>query len=211
MRRKVGDPNWQRPEGYVWNHAGRPGSKTMELVRRDAHRALSHKGPAAVLRATARSTTQGGSTQRRGIGGTTARAVGIAGVYLMARDLLRMSAASGPEYHSDEGFTYKFEDAKDGSEFIVKPGWIRSARGKFVSGPRKGQSEPITDEEVENYKKAAEEEFGKYVPGKSPRFIPGARRSHLDVFDYDERGLRRTLGTIRQNGVHLYPLPRIEA
>ena len=32
MRIKLRDPTWQRPADFRWNHAGPPGSKTMELV-----------------------------------------------------------------------------------------------------------------------------------------------------------------------------------
>ncbi len=34
MRERLGDPNWKRPEGYTWNHAGDESSRTMELVKR---------------------------------------------------------------------------------------------------------------------------------------------------------------------------------
>ncbi len=54
MRLKLRNPNWQRPPGYVWNHAGPPGSKVMELVDEQAHRGLAHKGSAAAVRAAER-------------------------------------------------------------------------------------------------------------------------------------------------------------
>ena len=60
MRKKLGDPNWQRPKGYVWNHAGGPESTTMELVNEGTHKAISHKGPAAVPRAIRRIGRAGG-------------------------------------------------------------------------------------------------------------------------------------------------------
>ena len=47
MRKKLGNPEWQRPEGYLWNHAGSPGSKKMELVDAKYHAAIGHKGSAA--------------------------------------------------------------------------------------------------------------------------------------------------------------------
>jgi hypothetical protein len=37
MRKKLGNPKWRRPGGFVWNHAGTPGSKTMELVKEGVH------------------------------------------------------------------------------------------------------------------------------------------------------------------------------
>ncbi len=46
MRKKLG-PNWKRPTGYVWNHAGPPGSNLMELVDRRIHKLLSHTGSAS--------------------------------------------------------------------------------------------------------------------------------------------------------------------
>ncbi|HZZ78591.1 MAG TPA: HNH endonuclease, partial [Gemmataceae bacterium] len=169
MRQKLGNAAWKTPPGYVWNHAGPPGSRVMELVREEYHTALAHKGPAAIPRATTRGLTNSNRTRRPGGGSTSARALGVATVYLAARDVLKMAGALGPEYHSDEGLTYKFRDETDGSEFVIKPGWIRSSRREFISGPRAGQSEPISKEEVENYRAAAEKEFGKFVPGKNPR------------------------------------------
>ena len=51
MRRTLNDPTWKRPDGFLWNHAGGPGSKVVELVDVEYHRAISHKGPAAIPRA----------------------------------------------------------------------------------------------------------------------------------------------------------------
>lgn len=49
MRRRLNNPAWKKPDGYVWNHAGMPGSQTMELVDARFHR-LAHKGSIAELR-----------------------------------------------------------------------------------------------------------------------------------------------------------------
>ena len=144
----------------------------MELVRRDVHCALSHKGPAAVLRATARSTTQGGSTQRRGIGGTTARAVGIAGCVPDGSRSVAMSVCLVPNIIPMKASRTNSKMRKMGRNSLSNQDGYVCKKG-ICFRTSQGQSEPITDEEVENYKKAAEEEFGKYVPGKSPRFIPG--------------------------------------
>jgi hypothetical protein len=147
-------------------------------------------------------------TGRLGTRGTTARALGVATVYLAARDVLRVSGALGPEYHSDEGLIYKFKDDSDNSEFIIKQSWLRGPRREYISGPREGQSEKITDAEAEQYRRAGEEEFGKYIPGKNPRFIPGNKQHFLWYYQYDRDGIRHTVGTIDEKGVHMFEPPR---
>jgi len=149
MREKMRKPNWQRPDDYIWNHAGSPGSKTMELVAAKAHRATSHKGPAAPIRALQRL--------------ATGRAMGILNVYLVARDVLQTTGILQPDYSVTEQETYHFV-AEDGSVFVVWPaGWVSSARREFISGPRHGQKEGMTNAEVNVCRKKAEEVWGKYI------------------------------------------------
>ena len=106
--------------------------------------------------------------------------------------------------------TYHFVD-KNGSEFIVVPGGrFSSSKREFVDGPRKGQSETITSDEMDDYRKQAEDEWGKYIPGsllKDPRFIPGKRRKTLPLMIY-EYGVPREAGWIDEEGVHRYSQPR---
>jgi hypothetical protein len=54
MRAKLKDPKWKQPAGYTWNHAGSPGSRTMELVDMDFHAAVHHQGSASAARAARR-------------------------------------------------------------------------------------------------------------------------------------------------------------
>jgi hypothetical protein len=190
------DPNWQHPDGYIWNHAGSPGSKVMELVDAKAHGATSHKGPAAPIRA-----------MRRIARG---RAIAILNVYLVARDVLQTTGILQPDFSVAERETYHFV-AEDNSVFVVWPaGWISSARREFISGPRQGQKEEMTNAEVEECRRKAEEAWGKYIPGSlfsQPRFIPGTNRSTLPLIR-DYRGLPQEIGWIDEKGVHYYAVPK---
>ncbi|MBI2826027.1 MAG: HNH endonuclease [Planctomycetia bacterium] len=201
MRAKLGDPSWQRPEGYKWNHAGPPGSKAMELVREGAHTPVAHKGSAAAPRAFRRSAKGGG---------TTGRAMGVLSVYLTARDVLQATGALQPDYVATAQESYHFA-AEDGSVFIVHPaGLFSSAKREFVAGPRKGQMDEITNAQVEHYRRMAEAEWGKYVPGsllRAPRFVPGKQRKSLPLF-IDDHGVRREAGWIDEDGVHYYSQPK---
>jgi hypothetical protein len=59
MRKKLGDPAWQRPKGYVWNHPGGPDSTIYELVERRMHAAIAlsceFPGPREIAPAVGRS------------------------------------------------------------------------------------------------------------------------------------------------------------
>jgi hypothetical protein len=201
MRAKLGDPHWQRPKGYRWNHAGGPGSKKLELVDASVHSPLSHKGPGAEPRALARIAKKGGSVVTGAMGGLTA--------YMGARDALQGAGVLKPDYDEYEHMTYHFVD-KDGSEFIVVPGgWFSSPKREFVDGPRKGTSETITNDDVEKYRKQAEDEWGKYIPGsllRDPRFIPGKRRNSLPLI-IEKHGVPYDAGWIDEEGVHRYSKP----
>jgi hypothetical protein len=48
------DPTWKQPPGYTWNHVGPDGSTELELVKKEFHERISHRGPAAPFRATAK-------------------------------------------------------------------------------------------------------------------------------------------------------------
>lgn len=201
MRKKLGDPKWQRPTGYLWNHAGTPGSTTMELVKEGVHEAVAHKGPAAEPRAIRRAA---------GNRGTTGKAMGTLTVYLTARDALQAGGILQPDYEVADRESYHYV-SEDGSVFVVWPaGWFSSAKREFVAGPRKGQTETITDEEIGEHRKQAEEEWGKYIPGtllSEPRFIPGKKRTSLPLIEY-RRGIPYEAGWIDARGVHRYPVPK---
>ncbi|MBI3836427.1 MAG: hypothetical protein HY288_00655 [Planctomycetia bacterium] len=201
MREKLGDRNWQRPEGFRWNHAGEPGSKSMELVQSRVYRSVAHKGPGAAPRA---------QTRTANARGATGRAMGALTVYLAARDVLQATGVLQPDYEVAERETYHFR-AEDGSVFMVHAGGLfSSAKREYVEGPRKGQMEKITDAEVDQHRKQAEAEFGKYIPGslfKEPRFIPGKQRSSLPLIVY-KYGIAHEAGWIDEKGVHHYKNPR---
>lgn len=78
---------------------------------------------------------------------------------------------------------------------------------KFVAGPRKGESEVITKEEVNAYREQAESKFGRYIPAGlfgEPRFIPGTHRESLPLVDLVTG---QKLGYIDKDGVHKYGRP----
>lgn len=206
MRKKLGKPEWRRPTGYVWNHAGPSGSKVMELVKESTHAATSHKGPAAEPRAARRA-----ASTRGGTGRATGRAMGALTVYLTAREAMQATGALHPDYAQDERETYHFV-ADDGSVFIVHPsGLFSDAKREYVDGPRKGQTEKIAKEQVDAYIRQAEEEWGKYIPGSlisGPRFIPGKKRDSLPLIEY-RNGVPYDIGLINEDGVHYYSSPRM--
>jgi hypothetical protein len=137
--------------------------------------------------------------------------MGALSAYMAARDTLQAAGVLQPDYDEYGHMTYPFVDP-DGSEFIVVPGgWFSSPKREFVDGPRKGQTERITDDQVRAYQKQAEDEWGKYIPGslfREPRFIPGKKRSSLPLM-IDDHGVSVEAGWIDEKGVHRYtqPLP----
>ena len=201
MREKLQDPAWKRPQGYLWNHAGGPGSKAMELVDIKYHRSVAHKGPGAIPRALDR--LAGGH-------GGSGRAMAALTVYLVARDTLQAAGVLGPDYEVLERESYQFA-AEDGSVFFVRPaGIFTNAKREFVDGPRKEDTETITNAQADEYRSQAETEWGRYVPGtplSGPRFIPGTKRRRIPFFIH-EYGVPREAGWIDENGVHRYPTPK---
>ena len=136
--------------------------------------------------------------------------MGVLTVYLMARDVFQAAGVLKPDYTVEERETYHFV-AEDGSVFVVSPaGWFSSAQREFVAGPRKGQTEKITNAQVDGYRKKAEEEWGKYIPGSrvsEPRFIPGTKRHSLPWVIH-KYGIPYDAGWIDEKGIHRYPVPR---
>jgi hypothetical protein len=191
MREKLKDPNWRRPEGYTWNHAGDSSSTTMELTDSKAHAAAAHQGSAAKVRAEAR------ANKAKGFAG---KGFGAAAVYLNIRDALKMAGVI--KQYNVEYAPYYFVD-DDGNVFIVQKPWLRSWRRKFVAGPRAGQTENITCEEANAHQAAADAKYGKLEGGGwfgEPRFIPGTERTRMELYDAD--GL--PAGYIDEDGVHEY-------
>lgn len=211
MRVKRGDPTWMRPETHRWNHAGPPGSRTMELVDAAFHEPVAHSGNASGIRALRRAAIPRATKQspRRGGGpkgtGGVGRATAVLAIYLTARDALQAAGVLNPDYHVFEGGDYYFATT-DGSVFIVWPGgWIGRARREFIAGPRKGDTEWISSKDVERYTKLAEKKWGRYTPGTlfwGPSFTPGTDRKSLPLLEIDENGFRRNAGWIDEQGVH---------
>jgi len=195
MRVKLKNSNWQQPKGFLWNHAGPPGSKVLELVREDFHTEVHHTGSAAFARARSRL-----AKSMRGGG----RVLGIVNVYLVARDILQAAGALQPEYNVAEREAYHFL-SEDGSVFVAYPRWlVFSPYIVFVAGFRKGETQKITTMEFEQLKKQAESRWGKYIPGSllsEPRFIPGTERKSLPLVR-EEDGVQ--IGWIDEKGVHKY-------
>ena len=219
MREKLGKPDWKRPKGYTWNHAGPPGSKTMELIETLPHSKIHHSGNACQVRTSSSkavvctakrgggSTTQGCQTTRGSSSvakGTIVRSIAVLNVYMNLRDALQLSGIAYPDYAVVGEFAYAFE-ADDGSVFtIYVPGSLNfwsTPYIQFHSGPRAGQVQYISMKDVEEFKKLAEKTWGKYMPGGifcSPRFVPGTSRKTLPIFNqYGQQ-----TGYVDENGIH---------
>jgi hypothetical protein len=221
MREKLDDPTWKRSKRYRWNHAGPPGSKVMELILKKFHTPVAHSGGAAKARSRRRKssiaksnrpprkgkgTTGKGTTGKGATGkGATGRAMGALTVYLTARDALQAVGVLQPDYYVLEGAEYYFA-TKDGAVFVVwTGGWFTSARREFIAGPRKGDSEKISNQDVKRYTALAEKKWGRYIPGgpfREPQFMPGTERKSLPLVEVDENGFRRSAGWIDEKGVH---------
>jgi hypothetical protein len=210
MRVKRRNPNWVRPAGFTWHHAGPPGSLVMELIDDKYHRPTAHSGGASLARKLLRIKTK--TNQKAGQGNTPKNSKGVTGrvfavlaVYLTVRDALREAGVLQPEYTVLEREEYTFL-ASDGSLFVVFPaGWSSNAAIEFVDGPRKGQREEIDSDQVAEYKLIAEKVFGRYVPEtlfSEPRFLPGSERRRLPLVEVDEFGYRTEVGWIDETGVH---------
>ena len=186
----------------------------MELVETEAaHARVAHTGPAATARAAIRAARTGG-TGGGTTGSTIARSVAVLGVYLTMRDACQIAGVAPPSYEVAAWGDYYFT-AEDGSVFVVNPGhagsrlpWGDSAVAPhriYVAGTRAGQSEVITDAQLEAHRLEGERLYGRYIPGGTllfwigPRFIPGTLRSSLPI---RENG--RTIGYVDENGVHEY-------
>jgi RHS repeat-associated protein len=199
MRTKLNDPNWSKPEGYTWNHAGDSSSKTMELIKRDPHARVHHQGSAAAPRAAAR---QACKVKALGAAG---KSIAALTVYLTLRDAAQAAGMLPIDYVPDNA-PYYFVGS-DGSVFTVDDtSWYNfwsNPKRNYVAGPRSGQTEDITAADVESYKNEAEAVWGKFVPGnlfRDPIFIPGTQRSELPLTD--EFGMPK--GWIDQYGPHEY-------
>jgi A nuclease of the HNH/ENDO VII superfamily with conserved WHH len=213
MRARPGNANWQRPAGYTWNHAGEPGSRTMELVSRPFHRAVAHEGNASLARAGLRQAAAG---------------VRVLSVFLTLRDACQMAGVLPPQ-ETIVNATYFFT-ASDGSVYYVRyPSELRSffeGAGQiltlgysgatspeiaYVAGPRAGRTQSISTAEATLYQLRGEELYGRVVGGtgifSSPRrFIPGTLRATLPITETDVvRGTTRNVGYIDEDGEHRYP------
>jgi hypothetical protein len=65
--------------------------------------------------------------------------------------------------------------------------------------------------EVEEHRKQAEKEYGRYVPGtifKDPRFIPGRQRKTIPLTVY-KHGVPYDGGYIDEDGPHYYRIPQM--
>lgn len=191
MRKKLKDPNWQRPKGYSWNHAGDSTSTTMELIQTAPHTGAAHQGSAAGPRAAARGANANAKL---------AKGIGVAGVYLNIRDAARMAGVLN-NFEVAVDAPYYFV-ADDGSVFTVEKPRFRSWRRNFVAGPRSGQTEKITCEQAEAHRAEAEAKYGRYESDGlfgTPRFIPGTERKTIE---YEEDGV--PAGYIDEDGPHEY-------
>ncbi|XZE43937.1 hypothetical protein SH467x_003519 [Pirellulaceae bacterium SH467] len=190
MRKLMKDPNWQKPSGYTWNHAGCENSKIMELVESKPgykQGAVAHKGSAAGPRAAHRSVN--------GVFGALT-------VYMTLRDL---SEITGEKYTEVNNHVAVFYDSMEESAFVVTSGnWLYSPRAKYVSGAREGEEVVLSQADFRRYKKMYHDAYGEYIPGifgLSPRFIPGTERNTLPAIQFGS-GYSIREGYIDRDGVH---------
>lgn len=193
MREKLKDPNWKRPRGYTWNHAGGEGSNAMELVQTGPHKAVHHEGSASGPRANGR------------VSGAVARGFGALSAYTNVRDALKAAGALEPDYEVAES-EYYFVDSDGSVYYIQKRGPIGnlfdSPKKVFVAGPRAGEREAISSAEAQEHQEAGDAQWGKVIPGnlfEGPRFVPGTNRSRIP---YTEDGVPK--GYLDKDGLHRY-------
>lgn len=77
----------------------------------------------------------------------------------------------------------------------------------YVDGPRKGQTEKISDREFDEYRQHVEKEWGKYIPGtlwSEPKFVPGRQRDSVPYIIFDD-GVPFEAGVVDKNGVWYHP------
>ena len=131
----------------------------------------------------------------------------IANVYLTLRDAFQAAGIVQPDY-TEVGYAEYYFVADDGSVFTVQKGWLWGGTRVFIAGPRKGQTESISSEDVQKHLHDAEEQWGHYIPGtlfREPRFIPGKQRTRLPFIKYKD-GVPYEAGWIDETGVHLNPI-----
>lgn len=195
MRERHG-ADWKRPKGYTWNHAGKPGSTVLELVKTEVHEAVAHKGPAAGPRKAARDAKKCKLGPKPGV----ARCIAGLNIYMTFRDAAMAAGANSlqPLEHAPYYFT------EGENIFIIKKPVltaIYSSYKEYIAGPKAGTKEYITNKKRLEYKKKAEAVWGKYIPGhlfRSPRFIPGTRRKSIPIIN----GCGEEEGYIDEDGPH---------
>ncbi|UUO09290.1 choice-of-anchor D domain-containing protein [Blastopirellula sp. J2-11] len=194
MREKLKDPNWKRPKGYTWNHAGTESCKTMELVESGKgvkHGAVSHKGSGAAARARLRAAK------------IAPKAFGALTAYFVVRDAADFARGhSLSDVHED----YVFSDGE--SEYTLTTrsplGYILSYKymKNYISGPREGESEYISDEVFEEHRQKGIEMYGRlrWNPWTGYYYDEGDVRKGIPV--KDEYG--REIGFCGKDGIEYY-------
>ena len=227
---EVGRYRWQRtnPDEIVSvsTHRGRTVPGISDSLMRRISLSLNNQLKIMVERA-------GGSWRRSmtpaGVrGGFPANAIMAYGTI---REACQMAGVGCPDYQSIDA-PYFFT-AEDGSVFVIQTpstgrriletvwsgivgavtlGQVETGRTSpqrvYVAGPRRGQTENITDADVDAYREAAEALYGRLVLGglfREPRFIPGSERDRLPLIERDIYGNSRVVGYIDATGVHRVP------
>ncbi len=218
MRTRLNNPSWSPPEGFTWNHAGPPGSTTMELVNSRLHTAVHHQGSAAVARA-AQKTPAPANRVGRGI----RNGVGVLGISTSFFQACEMTGIVPPEQTVVTADYYFTED--DGSVFVVQTptmlgrflGNFRnpfvcatapSAQVVYVAGPQRGRTINITDAQAEAYQQEGIRLYGQLVRDSffSPlRFVPGTLRPTFPHFSVTPTGRRIYEGYYDETGYHRLP------
>jgi RHS repeat-associated protein len=205
MREKLRDPNWRRPRGYTWHHAGGNGCTVMELVDSSVHDGVHHEGSAAEPRAARRAVAQPAPTltrseraqnQLRSANGRFVRGLAVLDVYMSLADAVEATgiATRGTVIKSP----YYFVEG-DSIFGVSKPGWLSSAQKVYIEGPNAGIKVDISNEDFAAYLRQGEEKFGRLSDGFcgfGRTFTPGTHRKSLPVYGPDGA----QVGTYDENG-----------
>ncbi len=189
---------WTRPEGYTWNHAGGPDSKTLELVETDAHKRVAHKGPTSLPRSLAKN--------------LKGKALGLWDVYSTAKDAVEFATPSKFDDSVEYPETYYFLD-ETGSVFWISVKWGlfgNTFTKEYIEGRKAGEQGEMSWAAAKEFQELGDAKYGKVIYdffGKPYKFKPGTDRTSIRVYDFfgneigtlDEDGFRRSWTDLMRN------------
>jgi hypothetical protein len=194
------------PAHYDVTYVDENGQERRQRFRRDAaeggRRAFTDAEHDALQQN--RETQRAARRARRNVRPDRLSALGVLGVYLTVRDAVEAAGVGPFAFRVEQEATYYFT-MEDGSVFYLQyyewpASMFANSRRVFVAGPRRGETEQVTNAQVAEIMAEGERLYGRYIPGglfSDPRFIPGTLRRTLPV---NENG--RRIGYLDENGFH---------